>query len=216
MGDDFLIHHIALGDGQQSLLVEQFGVVLPQLAQQNLIVAGDIVGVGRHHKEQHRVALDVAQKACADTPTLVGALNDTGDVGHHKGVSVPHLHDAEIGLEGGEGIVCNFGLGGRHHREQRRFARIGEAHQSHIGQHFEFKYEGSLLSLLTGLCVTWSLICGGLEVPVAQATTTTFEEHQLLAVGSNLAHNLARLGIACYGAEGYFDNLVGGTLARHT
>ena len=81
---ELLVNHIALGDGEQSLLIQKFGVVLRELAQQDVVVVLDVVAVGRDHKEQHRVTLDVAQESCTDTLALVRTLDNSRDVGHNE------------------------------------------------------------------------------------------------------------------------------------
>ena len=103
--DQSVVQHVAFGDGQQPLLVEQFGIVLRKLAQQNRIIAFEVVAVGRDHKQQHRVALDMAQEACAQAAALVRPLDDTRNVGHDERLVVTYLDNAEVGFERGESIV---------------------------------------------------------------------------------------------------------------
>ena len=43
--DQFLVEHIAFGDGQQALLVEQFRIILGQFAQQDRVILADVVAV---------------------------------------------------------------------------------------------------------------------------------------------------------------------------
>jgi len=49
--DQLLVQHVALGDGQQTLLVEQFGIVLRQFAQQDFVIAPDVVAVGEKFRD---------------------------------------------------------------------------------------------------------------------------------------------------------------------
>ena len=92
-----------------------------------------------YHKEQHGVALDVAQEAGAQALALGRALDDAGNVGHHERFVVAVGHHAQVGHEGGEGVVGNLGLGGRYYRQQRALARVGEAHEAHVGQQLELQ-----------------------------------------------------------------------------
>ena len=48
--DQVLVEHIAFGDGQQALLVEQFRIILGQFAQQDRVILADVVAVGRNLK----------------------------------------------------------------------------------------------------------------------------------------------------------------------
>ena len=93
-----VVEHIALGDGKESLLIQQLGVVLRELAKQDILIRGDIVAIGRNHKEQHGVTLDMSKEASAEATTLVCSLDDTRDVGHNEGVVVAHRDDAQVWL----------------------------------------------------------------------------------------------------------------------
>ena len=68
--DQVLVEHIAFGDGQQALLVEQFRIILGQFAQQDRVILADVVAVGRNHKEEHRIAFDMAQETGSQSPCL--------------------------------------------------------------------------------------------------------------------------------------------------
>ena len=57
-----LVEHVALGDCQHPLLVDELGVETAQLLKQHLIFLGDVVGVGGDHEQQHGVTLDMAQE----------------------------------------------------------------------------------------------------------------------------------------------------------
>ena len=122
-------------------------------------------------------------------------LDDTRNVGHHKRMVVAASNDTQVGFERSEGVVCDLGLSGRDHRQQRRFTRIGETHQTHVGQHLQLQNKCTLGTLLARLSIAWSLVCCGLEVPVAQTAATAFEQNELLAIVGYFAHDLARLGI---------------------
>ena len=217
-----LVNHIALGDRQQSLLVQEFGVVLRELAQQNIVILLNIIAIGRNHKQQHRISLDVAQEACADTLALVCALDNSGNIRHNERLMVASLDNAQIRLQSSKCVVCNLGFGCRNNRQQGTLAGIGEAYKTYICQDLQFEDECALSTLLTRLCIAWSLVCGGLEVPVAQTSATTLQQYELLALLGDLADNLgvglARLLIGEYllgnRSEGYGDNDILGILTR--
>ena len=42
--------------------------------------------------------------------------------------------DAEVGLEGGEGVVGDFGAGGGDARDERGFADVGVADEADVGE----------------------------------------------------------------------------------
>ena len=58
----------------------------------------------------------------AEPPALRRALDEPGDVGEDELV-VAEPHDAEVGLEGGERVVGDLGLGRADRGDQRRLAR---------------------------------------------------------------------------------------------
>ena len=117
----------------------------------------------------------MTQESCAETLTLVSALDDSGNVGHHERLMITHLDNTQVGFKCGEGVVCNLGFCCRNDREQRTLTRIGETHQTYIGQHLQLEDESTLIAILTGLCIAGSLISGALEVPVTQTATATLQ-----------------------------------------
>ena len=163
----------------------------------------------------------MAQETGSKATALVSALDNTGDVGHNERLMVAHLNDTQIRFECGKGVVGNLRLCGRDNRQERTLTSIGEAHKTYIGQHLKLQDEGTLIAILTGLCIARSLIRSTLEVPVTQTTTTTLEKGELLAVLGNLTDVLdsGRTILllnhsACNGTQRYGDNNVGSILTR--
>ena len=60
--DQLLIQHIALGDSQNTAFTLQIRVILDQFAQKDFIFLLDIIRIGRHHKQEQRIAFDMAQE----------------------------------------------------------------------------------------------------------------------------------------------------------
>ena len=56
------------------------------------------------------------------------------------------MNDAELRLQGGEGIVGDLGLGARNRRQHGRLSRIGKAHEAGIGNQFEAQPDPALLA----------------------------------------------------------------------
>ena len=48
----FLVQHVTLGDGQYALLVQHLGIECLQFVQQNVVLPGDVIRIGRYHEEQ--------------------------------------------------------------------------------------------------------------------------------------------------------------------
>ena len=150
-------------------------------------------------------------------------LDDARNVGHDERLVVADLDNTEVRLQRREGVVGDLGLRGRNDREQRRLARIGEAHQPHVGQHLQFEDERAFLPLLTRLGVARRLIRGTLEMPVAQTAPAAPEQHEPLAVGRHLAHRFGGRGPVLALEDALGDRAqrnrnhdVAGVLARRT
>ena len=54
----------------------------------------------------------------------------------------------------------------------------------------------------------WRLACGGAKLEVAQSSASTFQQHYLLPVVSDVAHILSRLSIVDHGSAWHVDILV--------
>ena len=87
--------------------------------------------------EQDAGAFDVAEKLGAEAGAEVRALDESGHVRDDVGLLVGLFadgDDAEVGLEGGERIVGDFGFGGGDAGDQSGLPGIGVADQTNIGK----------------------------------------------------------------------------------
>lgn len=212
---------VAFGEGHEVALVEQFGVVLVEFIPEDFVFADDLVGAAHalladdgDHKEQHGVAFDVSQEAQADALAFGGALDDAGDVGDDERLEVAVGHHSEVWGEGGEGVVGDFGFGVGEFADEGGLASIGEAHEAHVGEHFEFEGDPALGAGFAGLGEARGLHRGTLEVHVAESAAATFHNDEFLAVVEHLADGLAGLHVFDDGAEGHLDDGVGAVLAE--
>src|SRR5882757_1826762 len=82
--------------------------------------------------QQHAAALDMAQKPVAEAGAFVGALDQTRNIRQHEFTAV-RIHDAKLGMQRGEGIIGNLRFGRADHGEEGRFAGIGQADESGVG-----------------------------------------------------------------------------------
>ena len=55
-----------------------------ELTEKYLVISLDVVGVSRHHEQQHGVALDMAEEAESETLAFGSTLDDAGNVGHYE------------------------------------------------------------------------------------------------------------------------------------
>ena len=134
-----------------------------------------------------------------------GALDEAGDVGHHELGAVAHAahaDHAEMRLEGGEGVVGDLGLGRGHGRDQRRLARVGEAHQGHVGHQLELHVQPELLALLALLGEGRRPAPVGEEPRVAPPPLPALGHQEAGAVGGQVADHPA-VPAAHHGAHGH-------------
>ena len=80
----------------------------------------------------------------------VRALNQARHVGDDEGLLIrllAHGDHAEVGFEGGEGVVGDLGLGGGDAGDERGLAGIGVADQADVGQQLQLQ---PVIALLAG------------------------------------------------------------------
>src|SRR5262249_56452137 len=81
-------------------------------------------------------------------PSALGRpLDEAWDVGEHE-VVIPRPDDTQVRLEGREGIVGDFRTGRADGRDERRLARVREAHEGGVGHETEVEAEPLLLAVL--------------------------------------------------------------------
>ena len=98
--------------------------------------------------DDDRGALDVLEELDAEAVAEVSAFDEAGKVGDGEGEfvgEVADLDDAEVGLEGGEGVVGDLGPGGGEARDQGGLADVGIADQAGVGEQAEFEAVGCAL-----------------------------------------------------------------------
>ena len=118
--------------------------------------------------QQDPAPLDMPQESRAQAGTFVRSFDQTGNVGQNEFL-LPGPDHAEVGMQGGEGIVGDLGPGARHPRQKGGLAGIGEADQAGIGDQLEAQPDPKLLPGLAGVGPTWRAIGRGLEGRVPQA-----------------------------------------------
>ena len=203
-----IFQEVALADGEDTRFGEQFGVVFLQFVEQDMVLRCDVFRRGRHHEQQDGIALDMSQEAQSEPLAFGSALNDSRDVCHAERLPIAIGDNAQLGGEGGEGIVGYLGFGSRDHAQQGGLSGIGESYESHIRQHFQLQNHIALLRGLSGLCIARCLVGGGAEMPVAQSASPAFEQHHALVVVAYLADELPCVAIIDHGAAGHLDDAV--------
>ena len=156
----------------------------------------------------------MAQETQSQSASLTGSLDDTGDIGHDKRLLAAIRHDAQIGLQSRERIVGNLGLSGADDAEQGGFSRIRKAHKAYIGQQFQLQDDRFLDTLLARLGKTRRLAGSGLEVLIAQTTTSTTQQAHDLSILGHVTQELPRLGIIYRRSARHLDGAVLAVLTR--
>src|SRR5579862_1842552 len=154
-------------------------------------------------------ALDVAQELRAKSLAEVRAFNQSGYVGDDEGFFIGHFahgHDSEVGLEGSERVVGDFGASGGDARDERGLAGVWEADEANIGEQFEFEAVGALLAGAAQLVFARSLVRAGGKVLVAASATAAFGNDDLLIWVLEIVDELAGLLIVEAGADGDLED----------
>ena len=85
---------------------------------------------------------------------------------------VADLDDAEVGLEGGEGVVGDLGLGGGEARDEGGFADVGVADEAGVGEQAELEAVVALFAGAAEFVLARGLVGGGGEVLVAASAAS--------------------------------------------
>ena len=124
----------------------------------------------------------MAQETQTQSTPLRSTFDDARDISHNEGLIIAIGHDTQRRFHRGKGIVGYLGTGTTKRTKQCALTCIGEAYQADISKKFQFENNGTLLHRFTRLGITRCLIGRSAEVPVAQTSTTTFQEHNHLSI----------------------------------
>ena len=69
----------------------------------------------------------VFEEAVAEACAFCRAFNQAGDIGHDEAVVFIDAHDAQVWMQGGEGVVGDFGACGGYGGNQGGFTGVGHA-----------------------------------------------------------------------------------------
>ena len=156
---------------------------------------GAAAGIAHIHQvEQQAGALDVAKELSAKAGAEVRAFNKAGHVGDNVGELIGLLadgDDAEVGFEGSEGVVGDFGPGGGDARDQSGLAGVGVADQADVGEQLEDKAVVALFARTAQFVLARGLVDGGGEMLVAAAPATAFSDDDLLIGSLEVVNQLA-------------------------
>ena len=122
----------------------------------------------------------MAEEAVAEAGALMGALDQAGNVGEHE-LGLVAAHHAELGMQGGEGIVGDLRPRRRGRRQQGRFAGIGQTHQPGIGDQLQPQPQPAFLARTAGIGAARRAVGRGLELRIAAAADAALRQQDALA-----------------------------------
>ncbi len=163
-------------------------------------------------------AFDVAEELDAEAGAEVGAFDEAGHVGDGEAEVVggfADLDDAEVGFEGGEGVVGDFGAGGGEAADEGGFADVGEADEAAVGEEAEFEAEVAGFAGAAEFVFAGGLVDGVGEVLVAATAATAAGDDLLVAGGGEVVDELAGFVVVEDGADGDFEDAVFALVAAH-
>ena len=87
--------------------------------------------------DQHLGALNVLKERMSQTHAFGCALYKARYISHDKTGAVPQVYHAQMGIQGGKMVICNFRLCIAHNRQQGGLSNIGKSYQPHIRNHLK-------------------------------------------------------------------------------
>ena len=206
---------IGLAADDQSMPLEQVGLVPPELLEQHALLLSRRLAVDRREVEEdheHPAALDVAQELVAEPSTLGRTLDQTGDVGQDELVLVVADH-TEVRFEGRERVVADLRARRADRRDQRRLPGVREADERGVGHELELEAEPAVFAVLALLRERRRATCVREEPRVAPSTPTAVRGQEGVAVVHQVGEQLAVLVEPHDRAFGHGDDEIAPALA---
>ena len=157
--------------------------------------------------EQHPGALDVPEEAVADSGALGRALDQAGNIGEDE-IDLLVADDAELGVERGEGIVADLGLGIGDGVEEGRLAGIGQADDADVGDQLEPEPNPQFLARPAGAVLARGAVGRGLVGGVAAPALAALQKHDALADLGEIGEDMLLVVGKDLGADGNLDHQV--------
>ncbi len=111
--------------------------VIGELMADRAVGIDDVLFGAVDQVQDHRAALDMAEKAGAEPGALAGPFDQPRQVGDHKLGIVVKAHHAELRVQGRERVIGDFRAGMAHPRQKGRFAGVGQPDQPGIGDQLQ-------------------------------------------------------------------------------
>src|SRR4029077_18928377 len=128
----------------------------------------------------------VGNDECAANIVAFFASATAGRLRHAVGAD-----HAEIRLERGEGIICNFWTRRGNDGNQRGFAGIWKTDQADISKQFQFEPQMAFFAGIAVLVFAWRLMPGLREILIATASASPVRDQDALAGSGEVGDGFA-------------------------
>ena len=141
------------------------------------------------------------EEANAQTGAIGGALDQARNIRHYEAFVAINADHTQVRDQGGKRIIRHLRFGGRHGANKGAFARIRQAQQTDVCQHFQFQLEVARLARLAQRGLSRRAVGTRFETGVAQTMPTTMGHQQALARLGQVANHFLSTRINHRGAD---------------
>jgi hypothetical protein len=109
-------------------------------------------------------------------------------------------------VQRGERVIGDLGSGGGYRADESRFAGIGHAQQTDIGNHLELELEVELLALAAAAALPRRTVGGTLVACIAEPVETAARDQHRLRLRSHVGDQLTLVQRGYHRAQRHFDD----------
>jgi hypothetical protein len=158
-------------------------------------------------------ALDMSKETIAQTPTEVGALDETGNIGEDELAAV-NSYDPEERVERRERIIGDLGFCRRYARQEGRFSGVRKANNASIGHQLEAQPKCQCLPRLTWVCSPRRSVRRTLEMGIAKSAIAAARDNNPRTDLGKIGDELFPVFIIYLRSNRYHEHSVGALAAR--
>lgn len=155
--------------------------------------------------QEDRTAFDMAEETITDSPALMRALDQPGDIRQHKFRAINPDHP-ELRMQRGEGIIGDFRAGIGCRREEGRFTGIWQAKQPGIGDQLQPEPDGALHRWLPRIGISRGLVGRCLEIEIAEPAIAAFGNPNTLPDFGQISDHRLFILVQNFDADRHFQD----------
>src|SRR6266849_1131859 len=140
-------------------------------------------------------------------------LDQARNIGEHEFAPVDP-HHAELRNERGERVIGDFRLRGADRGQKCGFSRIGQAHETGVGDEFEPQENRALLARLPGIGAARRAVGRGFEMRIAETAVAAPGERRAVADLDEIGKKRLAVRVEDLGPGRHFEHEVGAAGAR--